>query len=166
MDYSGMKATKTKKQKLDTDITISRKTTNSAKRTLKRAGISWIVVILCLVIGLAGGYFGAKLAFSKDTYQMQTYASGEADVYIGKDETYQTYTELGVKCIAFGKDISKECSVTYFYRSDLTDDATKVDKVDETVPGMYYAVYNCKNIRFSSVKLIRNIIVLKEEDNG
>jgi hypothetical protein len=166
MDYSGMKATKVSKKKLDTNISISRKTGSKAKRTVSKLKISSIVILFFLVVGLVGGYFGSKYAFASDTYQMLTYENGEADVYIGKDETYTSYTELGVKCVAFGKDISSDCTVTYLFRNDLSTDAVEVEGVDENTPGIYYAVYKCNNAKYHSVQLIRNIIVLKEEDDG
>lgn len=163
MDYDRMKATKVSKKKYDGGFEVSRSTKTKAKRTLSKAGISIVAVILCLIIGVAGGFFVSKFAFKNDTFEMVTYANGSVDIYIGSDEDQTTYTELGVKCIAFGKDISSDCKVTYYYRSDLTESEVEVDAVDESVAGIYYAVYTCPNIKFSTVKLIRNIIVLGEE---
>ena len=50
--------------------------------------------------------------------------------------------------------------------ADETQDEVKVDKVDETKEGIYYAVYTSPAKKYSTVKLIRNIFVLKGEDNG
>ena len=130
---------------------------------MKKSAISWIVVILFLIIGGVGGFFAHKLAFKNDVYQMVTYANGQADIYIGSEEEFQTYTELGVKCISFGKDVSSECTVKYYYRTDLTEEQVEVTKVDETKPGIYYAVYSNTSKKYKSVTLIRNIIVLGEE---
>ena len=134
-----------------------------AAKSMKKSAIAWVVVILFLILGVVGGFFAHKLAFKDDVYQMVTYANGQADVYIGSDEELQTYTELGVKCISFGKEVSNECTVKYYYRADLTQDQVEVSEVDETKPGIYYAVYSNTSKKYKSVTLIRNIIVLGEE---
>lgn len=164
MDYSSMKAKQKEKQDFDIDFNVSKRTKNKIKRSAKKSGVVWIVALLFLIVGVAGGFFAHKFAFANDTYQMVTYANGEADIYIGADEKYQTYTELGVKCIAFGKDYSKECTVKYYYRADMTESQVEVDKVDETKAGMYYAVYTTNASKYKTVTLIRNIMVLREED--
>lgn len=164
MDYSSMKATKSGKKKLDIDFSISKRNSKKVGRAMKKSSIAWLLVLVVLIVGFAGGFFANKLIFSKDVYAMTTYASGEADIYIGPDEETKTYTEMGVKCIAFGKDYSKECTVTYYYRNDQTEKEVKVDKVDENIPGIYYAIYKTPAKKYASVKLIRNIIVFGEED--
>lgn len=161
--YEKSKATEGKRKQYSYEKDLAREA-KQVKRALGRSAIAWIVVVLCLIIGGIGGFFAHKYAFKNDTYHMLTYANGEADICIGADEEYQTYSELGVKCIAFGKDLSKECTVAYYYRSDMTEKEVKVDKVDEHTPGIYYAVYTAKSPKYKSVKLIRNIIVMREED--
>ena len=165
MSYDSMKATKISKKSLNTDFEISRSTRSKAKRSMKKLGFNWLLAIIFLVIGAVGGFFVSKYAFKSDTYSMIAYANGETDVYIGIDETLQEYTELGVKCIAFGKDVSKDFTVTYYFRDDLTNKEVEVSEVDETKPGIYYAVYKAPSIKYSSVKLIRNIIVTGDEAN-
>lgn len=164
MDYSKMKATKVEKN-ANPSVKLSKKDINSTKKSVKKLGVSWIVVVVAIVIGLLGGYFITSAITKNDTYEMVTYANGSADVYIGPEEDFQTYEELGVRCVAFGKDYSSKCTVTYFYRADLTEDAVQVESVDITKEGIYYAVYKTPSAKYSTVKLIRNIFVLKEEDN-
>ena len=36
---------------------------------------------------------------------MNTYANGQFDIVIGANEENTTYTELGAKCVSFGKDV-------------------------------------------------------------
>ena len=165
MDYSKMKATKVEKNAKQ-PIKVSKKDINSTKKSVKKLGVSWIVVVVAIVIGLLGGYFITYAITKNDTYEMITYANGSADVYIGPEEDYQTYVELGVKCVAFGKDVSKNYTVTYYYRADLTEETIKVDDVDINQAGVYYAVYKAPSAKYTTVKLIRNIFVLKEEDDG
>lgn len=154
-----MKATKSSKKKFDSDFEISRSSSRRVKSSMKKSSVSWFAVLLVLIIGFAGGFFANKLIYKNDTYAM----NGNDTIYIGSTETSQTYTELGVKCIAFGKDYSSDCTVTYYYRADLTEDKVKVSAVDETTAGIYYAVYTTPASKYSSVTLIRNIIVLGEE---
>lgn len=166
MDYSKMKATKTSRSSPNISASVSKKDINKSKRAVKKLGVSWIVIVIVLAVGLLGGYFGTRLITKNDTYEMVTYANGSADVYIGGDEDITKYTELGVKCIAFGKDVSKNYKVKYYYRNDLTEEEVEVEGVDTSKEGIYYAVYTSPSKKYSSVKLIRNIIVLKGEDNG
>ena len=163
MDYSSMKAREKSKKQYSIDFNVSKSTKKKIKRSMKKSTISWLCVVLFLIIGGIGGFFTHKFVFANDVFQMTTYANGEADIYIGADEEYQTYTELGVKCVAFGKDYSKDCTVKYYFRDDLTKEQVEVDKVDETKPGMYYAVYTTKSARYKTVKLIRNIYVVGVE---
>lgn len=165
MDYSRMKATKVEKQK-PKSIKLSKKDLNSTEKKVKKLGISWIIILIFLVVGIGAGFLSAMLITKNDTYEMVTYANGSADVYIGKDEEVKKYVELGVKCVAFGKDCSSNFKVTYFYRAELTEKEVEVQQVDETKEGIYYAVYTSPSKKYASVKLIRNIYVLKEEDDG
>lgn len=136
----------------------------AARKGLSKAGIAWIVVILFLIVGAVGGFFAVKYAFKDDAFAMNAYASGDIDITIGADGDALTYTELGAKCISFGKDESDDVTITYYYRADATESQVKVDKVDETKAGMYYAVYTTKSSRYKSVTLIRNIYVTEVEN--
>ena len=170
MDYSKMKATKVKhnnsKIKKSAASLVSEKNIKKSKKSLSKMGISWIIIAASILVGLLAGFLTTKLITKNDVYEMVTYANGSADVYIGKEEDVKYYSELGVKCISFGKDVSNKFSVTYYYRADETQDEVKVDKVDETKEGIYYAVYTSPAKKYSTVKLIRDIFVLKGEDNG
>ncbi|MBQ8425101.1 MAG: hypothetical protein IJX17_03655 [Clostridia bacterium] len=147
---------------------IKKSTQRKAKREIKKVfsmmGLGWIIVVLCLVVGLVGGFFTTKYICRFDTYEMVAYENGEHDIIIGENEDVKIYQELGVKCIAFGKDCSSKYTVEYFYRNDLTKDEVKVDKVDPATEGIYYAVYTAPSVKYKkTVKLIRNIIVTKGE---
>lgn len=163
MDYSYMKATKKKKYSYEKDreLEISRSEKKQIKKGLKKVNVLLAVVFLAL--GVLAGFFGLKFAFSKDTFKLNEGVMTDEIMYIGQDEYYTKYQELGVTCVSFGKDCSKDVKVTYYYRVDLTEEAIEVDKVDETKPGMYYAVYTTTASRYKSVTLIRNIAVLGEE---
>lgn len=165
MDYSSMKAQKTKtKYHYDADVSVSRNEKKKIKKLSKK--LNWFLVLLFFAIGFVGSFFVVKSAFAGDTFEMIAGDNQEIDMYIGKSEFYQTYEELGVKVVSFGKDYSKDYKVEYYYRYELTDEKQKVDGVDENKPGIYYAVYTTDALRYKSVTLIRNIIVLGGEDDG
>ena len=153
-------AAKPRKKKYSYERDLER----AAKKGLSKAGLAWLIVVLALIIGAVGGFFAVKYAFKDDTFAMRTYQNGSIDITIGAEGDAETYTELGARCISFGKYESKNVKVTYYYRADASEEKEKVDKVDETKPGMYYAVYTTKAARYKTVKLIRNIYVLGAEN--
>lgn len=175
--YDSMKATKVEKTD---NLDFERKTVNStttrivksfgdgkkAKKPRRKRDFAIIFVVIFFIIGALGGFFGCKYLTRNDVYEMVKYENGEVDVVIEKDGEVTDYVERGVKCIAFGKDYSKNYTVKYYYRDDLTNDEKLVESVDENTPGIYYAVYEVPTAKYKIVKLIRNIIVLREEDNG
>ena len=155
-----MKAQKSDRKNTDIDFTVSKRNARKATSAMRKSSISWIAVLVVLIIGFAGGFFANKFSFSNDTYAM----TGSDTIYIGSQEDVTEYTEQGVTCIAFGKDYSKDCTVKYYYRADITQTEVEVQEIDETKAGIYYAVYHSPAKKYESVKLIRNIIVLGEEN--
>ena len=157
------KTTKTKSSNKTTRV-VKKSTEKKVKKAFSMMGLGWIIVALCLVVGLVGGFFTTKYICRFDTYEMVAFDNGENDIVIGANEDVKIYNDPGVKCIAFGKDCSSKVTVEYFYRNDLTKDEVKVDKVDPETEGIYYAVYTAPSIKYKkTVKLIRNIIVTKGE---
>lgn len=162
MNYNSMKATKsTSTKKPTSNWNISRSTSKKAQKAAKKVNANWFVVLLVLVVGLTAGFFAHYYLFKSDTFEMVA-ANGVTDIELGLDDGMETsYTELGVKCICFGKDYSKDCTVKYYYRTDLTEDAKEVtiSDINTSNPGMFYAVYTTTASKYSSVTLIRNILV-------
>ena len=160
--YSYQKTEISKKKKYSYEKDLEK----LAKKSHKKLGLGIVLAVIFLVVGVLGGFFAMKYAFKNDTFHMLAYGDGEIDIIIGEDEEYQIYHELGAKCISFGKNVSSDVVITYYYRADLSEDKVQVDEVDETKPGMYYAVYTTKSPRYKTVTLIRNIYVVGVEDNG
>lgn len=131
-----------------------------------KSGLAFVLIVLFLGIGIIGGFFATKFICANDVYEMNSYANGEVDLIIGENESIIEYTELGVKCIAFGKDYSNDYQVTYYFRNKLTEDEIEVSKVGEKGEGIYYAVYSSPAVKYKTVTLIRNIIVLRGEDDA
>ena len=167
MNYNSMKATKVSREYKN--ISISRDTKKSAKKVVKKFKANWFIVCIVFIIAAVGGFYAHKFICKNDIYEMVS-INGETDIIIGGSESdaITEYEELGVKCIAFGIDYSKDCEVKYYYRSDLSQKEVEVKKEDisTSTPGIFYAIYECPTIKYKTVKLIRNIIVLGGEDNG
>ena len=141
--------------------TIATVAINQAKK-----GRWWIVgLIIALILGGVGGYFGYTYICKDDCFAMNSYSTTTEviDINIGGDEAYQTYEEIGAKCIVFGRDMSNKVKVEYQYREDISHDPIAVQCVDLDKAGIYYAIYTIDHIRFKNVTLIRNIIVMREE---
>lgn len=159
------KATAVKREK--TSQTIKQKKSNvklnkkKIKRSLKKPII--LCAVIFFVIGIVGGFFAINYLTKNDCFVMTKYSNGETDISIGAGEEYSSYQEIGVKCIAFNKDISSSVKIEYFYREDITKDYTQVSGVDCEKSGIYYVTYTVDNIKYKTVKLIRNVIVTREE---
>ena len=121
-----MKASKIERKQYS-NIPISRKTTKKIKSATKKIKANWLIIIIIFAIGATIGFFANNYAFKNDIYEMVS-LNGQYDIILGgmEDNSQITYTELGVKCIAFGKDISEECTVKYYYRADLTQTEREV----------------------------------------
>ena len=129
--------------------------------------------LLFILITFCGIVWGKEL--SLPTLPLSDYIDTEVSTNIVVGSALQNFRELNVGVItnqglanlvevSFGKDISSECTVTYYYREDLSHDQVQVDKVDETKGGMYYAVYSAPASRYKTVTLIRNIYVTGVEE--
>lgn len=161
---SGAKATKKSKKAVDinlNNVKLSKKDKNKIKKSLKKPIIIFAVVFF--IIGCIGGYFAYNFICGEDCFVMNEYFANNVDCTIGKNETFTEYEEKGAKCVAFKKDISNLVKIEYFYREDMLEDEVKVDKIDVEKAGIYYVVYTINNIKYSNVKLIRNVIVVREE---
>ena len=155
-------------------VTSTKKSKNKTKKIQNeqpqkkksKSALTLFLIIFFLAIGILGGFFTTKYVCRNDVYEMVAYSNGECDLTIGETEPITSYSELGVKCVAFGKDCSGDYKVTYYFRNKLTEDEVEVSYVGEKGEGIYYAVYTAPSKKYSTVKLIRNIIVLRGEDDA
>lgn len=127
---------------------------------------SVLFTILCasFIVGAVLGGLGLNALTKHDCFEMVAAANQQVDLVIGADETLTEYVEPGVKCVSFGKDITKDVKITYLYREDITHDTKEVSAIDTSVEGIYYVVYTSSNFKYKNVQLIRNVIVLRAED--
>ena len=145
-----------------------------------------IIIAISLIVGLAAGYFAAaKLnKFEMNQYLVNGVESEEID-YVVVDMTATkekleekgsatmsavveatTLEDEGVTCKLLGIDVSKSVSKEYYYREDISYEATKVEEIDLNTPGVYYIVYKSSNFAFKKTTLIRTIVVLGVENDG
>ena len=157
---SGAKKTTTARKSANT-TSKNHDTQSSNKNTA--SSLTMILALIFLAIGVIGGFFTTKFLCKNDVYEMVAYSNGEVDITIGEDVL--SYTELGIKCVAFGKDCSNNYKVDYYYRNSMTEDEILVSEVGEKGAGLYYAVYTAPTLKYKTVKLIRNITLLRGEDD-
>lgn len=156
------KAVKAEKKKWNGDVNINSK---HVKKATKKVGfIPLFFAAVFILVGVGLGFVATQRLCANDCFEMIKYENNEIDVSIGLEGDCLNYTELGAKCVSFGKKF--DVNIEYFYREDISHDEVKVDSVDSTKEGVYYAVYTTSSKKYSSVKLIRTIYVFGEEDNG
>ena len=123
----------------------------------------FIVVLACLILGILAGGFALYVVTKNDCFEINTFAT-QTDIEIGSEGNPSDYKELGVKCIAFGKDVSDSVQIKYLYREGLTQDTKEVDKITKDIAGIYYVVYTSSNIKYKKVHLVRTVTVYRVED--
>lgn len=111
-----------------------------AKNVVKKTHIATIMcAILFLVLGVLGGWFGYKTISKNDTFELV----GKKEITLSVGETY---TELGAKIVAFGKDVSGDVEIT--------------GVVDVNTEGTYFVTYTINNFKFKDVKKVRTVKVV------
>ncbi len=134
------------------DFSIDSKTSKNAKKSIKRAGKSaLIVIIVFLIIGLAIGG-GLTYYFTKtDCFEL-----------IGSDEitltTDEVYFDQGVKVISFGKDMSSKVKV----ETDLVQNkdgsySPSMDSDGTYTIGTYYIVYSVDCLKYGTIFKVEKV---------
>lgn len=117
----------------------------SYKRHVKRAvknthGLTLFFVVLFLVLGAVGGYFGYTYLTKTDTFELV----GEKEITISVGETF---TDEGFKAVAFGKDVSNKVEID--------------GQVDTSTEGTYVLTYTVNNLKYKGVKRCRVVNVVE-----
>jgi len=183
-EYSNARAGKTRKKIETTEISKSDR--KKIQKVFKKSSLL-LVSFLFLVIGLVGGYFAFSYLshFEMDSFTINGNASEEVDFVTidvsqikeelekdGKSVTIESLfssieiEDKGVKCSAFGVDLSNTISKQYFYREDISFDAVEVEEIDLQTAGVYYVEYTSSHFLYKTKKLIRTIIVTGVEIDG
>ncbi len=114
-------------------------------RKIKKAvnnthGLTIFFVVLFFALGAVAGFFGYKYVTKTDTFEVV----GDKEITLTVGDTY---TELGAKAIAFGKDVQDKIVI----------DGT----VDTATEGSYVITYTVSNLKYKDVKRVRvvNVVV-------
>ena len=121
-----------------------------------------IVTLACLVFGILVGGLSLHVLTQNDCFYMVA-NNGQVDWEIGAESSHMTYEELGIKCVAFGQDVTDSITIKYLYREDIHHDIQEVSGVNPDKVGFYYVVYTSSNIKYRTVQLVRNVIVVGGE---
>ena len=124
----------------------------------------WAIFCTSFVVGAVLGILSLYMLTRHDCFTMMATADRKIDLVIGADEAMTDYVELGVNCVAFGKNISAKVNIAYFYREDITHDPKPVAAIDPNIDGVYYVVYTTDHWRYKNVQLIRNVFVCRKEN--
>ena len=186
--YNDARAVKVEKTTAPKEVTVSKKTVKKIKKSPVL-----IILIVCLLIGAAGGFFaGKKLSYFrlggftvngvaaeendyveidltsiKEKLENERTAADNADPVTAEDiKAALTVNDGGAEISFFGKSVGDTVTCVLYYREDKTHDIEKVDEIDYTKAGIYYEEYTSSHFAFSSAKLIRTIIVTGVEQDG
>lgn len=137
-------------------LNLNKKTTKKATKELKKLGAKSIIsAIICLVLGIGIGAGAWFFVCRKDKFDL-----------IGQDELSltlnQTYTDQGVKIIAFGKDVSSQVII----ETNLEPQGNNIYGATES--GTYYIKYTTQNFKYGKLFKIQKIrlITFEEESEG
>ncbi|MBQ8615011.1 MAG: hypothetical protein IJ415_00350 [Clostridia bacterium] len=133
----------------DWDVGSNKKTSKRSKKKaqkqIKKLGAGVIITaVLLLIVGVVGGYFGVKVMTKDDCFTL-----------IGKDELTltldETYTDEGVKVIAFGKDDSDKVEIETNLKKN--EDGTYYAEEAAT----YYITYTVNDFKYGTLFKIQKI---------
>ena len=187
--YQNVRATR---QNYDSDKNYDDYLSKRSKRKIInkiKKSVFLIIISLCLVVGLVGGFFLTKYTsnFSLNNIKINGVQSAEVDYaivdvsqirdnlkttkgvdYVSVQEVYDSINieDGGVKCTFLGIDIRDSITKTYYYREDISFDAVEVNSIDCSVPGVYYIKYTSSHFAFKKTELVRTIIVTGVENDG
>lgn len=137
-----------KKASVDLDINKpSKRTSKKVSKQLKKvSGGALFLAVLLLIGGAVGGYFGVKYLTKNDCFEF----IGEDEITLTLD---QTYTDEGVKVIAFGQDDSDKVEVKVDEKLKQNTDGSYY----ATEEGTYYIIYTVNNLKYGSIFKIQKI---------
>lgn len=131
-----------------------------AKQLQKINPIYWVLVFVFLVVGVVAGYFTVKQLTKNDLIELNGETTKTYPVSTSI-ETYETYTDPGVKAIVFGKELSHE---NIKIESDMEQNLSGEFIIDLTTEAVHYIKYTIKHISFGEVVKYRTIIVGGDND--
>ena len=120
------------------------------KTAKKISPVTIVLLVAFFAFGLLTGFLAMGQVCKNDTVELLGEASYTYQVGTGTT----TYTEEGVKAVAFGEDISTSVEI----ESNLTGN-NGVYEIDLTEEGEYYIKYTFNHLKFGTVVKYRTITV-------
>lgn len=120
------------------------------KTAKKISPVTIVLLVAFFAFGLLTGFLAMGQVCKNDTVELLGEASYTYQVGTGTT----TYTEEGVKAVAFGEDISASVEI----ESNLTGN-NGVYEIDLTEEGEYYIKYTFNHLKFGTVVKYRTITV-------
>lgn len=146
-----------KKAESGISLNLSKKSKNSAKKVARKVGLKALIIFFaCLVLGAAIGSGAWAIVCRNDCFEIV----GQDNISLQMNETY---TDEGVKIVAFGRDEKQSVSI----ETDLTknEDGT----YSATDVGTYYIKYISSCLKYGKifkVEKIRLITFVEESEGG
>ena len=117
------------------------------KKTVKISHKAYfIIVVVCIALGLAGGYFGTAFLTRDDSFAL----NGQKITELSVGDPL-IYADEGVSYVSFGKDLSS--SVTVETNMTLQSDGTYT--ADTAAESEYYIIYRVNEGRCKDMTLYR-----------
>ena len=125
-----------------------------AEKSAKRLpNIAKLIIAFFFIMGTVASFFVLQFVCKNDCFEI----NGRKSISLSINETY---TDEGVKIVAFGKDISSEANITIYKGNEVVE---SFDQIDTSQEGVYQIMYTTSSFRFKDVKLIRTITIVSNE---
>ncbi len=103
--------------------------------------VASFVLLIMFALGAVAGFFVLKHIARNDQFVL----NGDKKIALTVGDTY---TELGAKCVSYGKDISENVKIE--------------GEVDTSTEGVYRIVYTIKDFKFGKIRRVRIVTVSAE----
>ena len=137
---------KTKNAELNLDLSeikVKKKTKNKVKSLAKTGKKVWAIALVCLLFGIGLGVGAWWIVCKDDCFELV----GNSELVLTLD---QTYTDEGVKIVAFGKDES--ASIVIDTNLQATNNTYSAEEV-----GTYYIKYTSTCLKYGKIFKIEKV---------
>ena len=133
-------------------MALTKSEKNKLKKSLKKISpLTIFLIVLFLALGIGAGWFTMSTICKNDAVELL----GTKEIVLTVGTGTHTYTDEGIKAIAFGKDISSTVKI----ESNIGEPVNGVFTIDLTTEGDYYIKYTISHFKFGEVVKYRTIIV-------
>lgn len=126
-------------------------TQKNIEKTIKKMHpITLVVGLVFLVLGVVIGYFTSNFITKNDSFEL----IGDSSIVVEVGAT-GIYTDEGVKCISYGRDLSKNVIVN----TNMTKNDDGTYSFDTTEEGEFYIIYTVDDVKYKGIQRVRVITV-------